>query len=424
MFLTASSVTTWSYEKAPCNVLVDESSGISVAKSTLEDPSIVRPKPSISSAAAQSSGTTLAVNTQSSPTNGAVAGVNTAGGRLKRTHRNKRDAVHDINGVVDAPLMLLGLHENSNSLVGDGETTQYLMESTEHVNGPNDETETTEDSTKLLTVTNPPRLNEVDESTASSHLYESSPIAEYALPFDDMLPQNDGPVIGSDPVGIDFVSLENLNLIEPSVHTMDKDEPLPVPLVPYVVETHPADHVRYEMHDADSSPDKTGNSTESETKVGNGMQRILVNVSIATDSGQGTQHHAVYMLHVSVPAGPQFNFDNSEMVENKTAPTGNVEQKQVPLDSLVDDSSCLPPEPPPVPPSCPCDCQSLKIEVENVTDDQETTESSVSSTYKSTTMSEFANKTTASASVDPSLACLYSQDVPTILILEGELKFK
>lgn len=34
------------------------------------------------------------------------------------------------------------------------------------------------------------------------------------------------------------------------------------------------------------------------------MQRILVNVSIGTDSGDGTQNHGIYMLHVSVPAGP------------------------------------------------------------------------------------------------------------------------
>lgn len=33
------------------------------------------------------------------------------------------------------------------------------------------------------------------------------------------------------------------------------------------------------------------------------MQRILVNVSIGTDSGEGTRTHGVYMLHVSVPAG-------------------------------------------------------------------------------------------------------------------------
>lgn len=34
------------------------------------------------------------------------------------------------------------------------------------------------------------------------------------------------------------------------------------------------------------------------------VPRILVNVSIATDLGDGTQHHGVYMLHVSVPASP------------------------------------------------------------------------------------------------------------------------
>lgn len=45
------------------------------------------------------------------------------------------------------------------------------------------------------------------------------------------------------------------------------------------------------------------------------MQRILVNVSIATDSGDGTQNHGIYMLHVSVPAGPNLQpayFDASD----------------------------------------------------------------------------------------------------------------
>lgn len=55
---------------------------------------------------------------------------------------------------------------------------------------------------------------------------------------------------------------------------------------------------RYEMFDA-----KQNDSIKALDIVQN-MQRILVNVSIGTDSGDGTTNHGIYMLHVSVPAGP------------------------------------------------------------------------------------------------------------------------
>lgn len=67
------------------------------------------------------------------------------------------------------------------------------------------------------------------------------------------------------------------------------------------------DHDKSNNHNANdkSTPDNAQSDSNSRT------QRILVNVSIATDSGSGTQNHAIYMLHVSLPAGPDLRtFDN------------------------------------------------------------------------------------------------------------------
>lgn len=58
---------------------------------------------------------------------------------------------------------------------------------------------------------------------------------------------------------------------------------------------------RYEMLDM------VHNDSIKARDVSQNMQRILVNVSIGTDSGDGTQNHGIYMLHVSVPAGPNLS---------------------------------------------------------------------------------------------------------------------
>jgi hypothetical protein len=57
------------------------------------------------------------------------------------------------------------------------------------------------------------------------------------------------------------------------------------------------------VHDGNSeeSAESRFNQTSEEEQP-----RILVNISIATDSGQGSQTHAVYMLHVMVPASKDF----------------------------------------------------------------------------------------------------------------------
>lgn len=63
---------------------------------------------------------------------------------------------------------------------------------------------------------------------------------------------------------------------------------------------------RYEIGEAHNHSIKTNDLRNT--------QRILVNVSIATDSGDGTRNHGIYMLHVSVPAPdlmPQYYASNS-----------------------------------------------------------------------------------------------------------------
>lgn len=412
-------------------MLVDESSGISVAKSTLEDPTLVRPKPSISTAAAQSSGTTSPANTQSS-LNGAVAG--TSGGRFTHTHRKKRDADN-------APLVLLGLHATTES-DGDGQTT--------HISKPEDEltfkavsdkwlhvledgsgfSESTTNSLPgmILSVTNPIEQDVFEGISTISPLAEESPIEVVDSSFDDSLPQNDGPA-DTEPVDIDFVSLENLSRIEPSVHNMDEDNSSAVPvIVPYVVESHPADHIKYEMHGEEHLHDKynadTQNVSESEASIP--MQRILVNVSIATDSGSGTQHHAVYMLHVSVPAGVGLNPPvEQHVLENATMgqPPLDMNSQDEHSDTLADGAGCHPPEPPPVPP-CPCECVASRKheETNNIEEVTATTVAQINElTTQLTPTTELKEiPGDPSPTFDQSMACLNSQEIPTILILEGE----
>jgi hypothetical protein len=65
--------------------------------------------------------------------------------------------------------------------------------------------------------------------------------------------------------------------------------------------SNPPDGPRLFMHEG-AGDGVTFNQTVDEEE----QPRILVNVSIATDSGQGTKTHAVYSLHVMVPSGKDF----------------------------------------------------------------------------------------------------------------------
>lgn len=201
----------------------------------------------------------------------------------------------------------------------------------------------------------------------------------------------------------------------------------------YVESSYP-ERTYYQMHDANSNPINTHDLTS---------QRILVNVSIATDTGAGTQNHGVYMLHVSVPAGPDFlpPFINTPVVHVKDS------QSVATHENIFKDDvgESRPPDLPPQPP-CPCQCidgypSTSTASADNrtfSTDNDgvvQTTENQTQTSPKAILIDETseATETTearkppandASPVPDVSRSCLESQDIPTILILEGERKYR
>lgn len=206
------------------------------------------------------------------------------------------------------------------------------------------------------------------------------------------------------------------------------------------VETSYPEPTYYQMHDSNND---SINLHDQQT------QRILVNVSIATDSGAGTQNHGVYMLQVSVPAGPDFlpPHINAPIVHAKDMPHITHERLNY---QAEDDVRERPPKIPPQPP-CPCQCaeeffttskpsSSFPNLSEAATDTTPTATSiatngssihDANDVYLSTVIPDIATHTvnttttnnlirTTSATTPESRPCLENQDIPTILILEGE----
>lgn len=308
----------------------------------------------------------------------------------------------------------------------------------------------------------------------------------------DEMPQMDAPASDADNDGIDVAivpleasgagpSGEQQPLDLPNIRMLNAAEATAAQAVPYVIhnESHGGanqpQHVRYATHstaidadaaaDANNSAERSANNT-AETLVGtsdtNNMQRILVNVSIATDSGSGTQHHAVYMLHVSVPAGPHFPAQAPQqyrMYGNDSSAKENVRAHSSPSsqhqqhhqhqtsshvndpanDNDNDDGSlaamCRPPELPPQPP-CPCDCTTA-VSVDDLAGidgfDVGTAETAATSPamevgLETTTEDVRLDDDTSTigplkdVDVDDDLAmkCMRTQEVPMILILEGQ----
>lgn len=107
--------------------------------------------------------------------------------------------------------------------------------------------------------------------------------------------QNDDPrlIAYNDPENVEFISLDDKS---PSKSQESSNGPTNVPVMVSAVPLVQPGVPHYVVHDAKTSTQgiETG-------------PRILVNVSIATDHGSGTQTHAVYMLHVMVPAAIDLN---------------------------------------------------------------------------------------------------------------------
>lgn len=126
--------------------------------------------------------------------------------------------------------------------------------------------------------------------------------------------QNDDPrlIAYNDPENVEFISLDDKSPSQKWSNTHKEDVPVTISAVPLTQSGVP----HYVVKDA-----KT-NDKGIETGP-----RILVNVSIATDHGSGTQTHAVYMLHVMVPAGVDLN-PKTTKEEDEFAPE-NLIQKPI-----------------------------------------------------------------------------------------------
>lgn len=370
-------------------MIVGENSEISSAKSVISETNrstSSRPKPSIAS------------TTSSSQTNSNTA---TGGKNLFRKKRFRRNidrtfisssSNYDFFSTTETPL-----HDNFISLNSQSSTDDdfnYLSSSTN--NG----------------VTN----SEFEQLTTNES-------------FDD-LAQNDDPSL----LDIDFNDVESLDIDNEKLKTLYNKDEIDENIIfhPLIEKKEKIDKTKWKNEEneigkyglTENSPiykvhDANNNLTAKHAfnnKIS--TQRILVNISIATDGGSGTTNHAVYVLNVAVPADSNLSptlydpNDNNDDNSNESS-----EQSFVP-----------PPEPPPAPP-CPCKCNSNVLE--NLESEETSTTLSEGSgdddDFMSTTSSnddEIISTTVVDDSiVNETFSCPDFLTTP-ILILEGERVFK
>lgn len=158
------------------------------------------------------------------------------------------------------------------------------------------------------------------------------------------------------------------------------------------------------------------NRLTNDSSIENQTQRILVNISIATDSGAGSQNHGVYMLHVAVPVGPEFmsniDFQNASHVHHPH--TVNVTPSFHKNDDFGGaDSSSSP---------CPCDCNAALRNQWNATERESMANESTAQNDRTSTAppSSPPSPPPPPPSMEENRFCLNEQDIPPILILEGE----
>lgn len=136
------------------------------------------------------------------------------------------------------------------------------------------------------------------------------------------------------------------------------------------------DHNKHNANDSSNDSNAQNDNKAQHQQVSSMPQRILVNVSIATDSGSGTQNHAIYMLHVSLPAGPDLRtFDNyNQSLNPLPIPIHVPSHPDIPTSSPIPVTTPTMPLSPECPP-CPCGAAS-KLNgaiIENVEDNEEGT---------------------------------------------------
>lgn len=376
-------------------MIVGENSEISAAKSVISETNrstSSRPKPSIAS-------TTSSSQTNS---NTATGGKNLF--QMKRFRRNidrtfisSSSSNYYFSSTTETPLHdLISINSQSSTIDDD---FNYLSSSTN--NG----------------VTN----SEFEQLTTEES-------------FDDLI-QNDEPSL----VDIDFNDVESLDIDNEKLKTLYNKEEINENIIfhPLIEKKEKIDKTKWKNEEneigkyglTENSPiykvhDANNNLTAKHVfnnKIS--TQRILVNISIATDGGSGTTNHAVYVLNVAVPADSNLSptlydpNDNNDDNSNESS-----EQSFVP-----------PPEPPPAPP-CPCKCNSnilenlensenLENEVEETTLDEGSGDDFMPTT-SSTNDDEIISTTIVDDSiVNETFSCPDFLTTP-ILILEGERVFK
>lgn len=389
MFVLASNVLSWSYQTSnPCTVIVGENSEISAAKSVISETNrstSSRPKPSIAS------------TTSSTQTNSATSG----GKNLLKNKRFRRNIDRNFYSSSSSNYYFsstteMPLHDNfinfntQSSTIDDGDDYIDLSSST------NNGVTNNNDFLQLTT----------DES------------------FDDLL-QNDDPSL----LDINFNDVQSLDIDNEKLKTLYNKDEIDENIIfhPLIEKKEKIDKTKWKNEEneigkyglIENSPifkvhDANNNLTAKHDGFSNKIttQRILVNISIATDGGSGTTNHAVYVLNVAVPADsngspklydPNNNDDSNESLEQSFVP---------------------PPEPPPAPP-CPCNCNSNILEnLENSFDETTTSEGSGDDdsliTTTSTNDDEFNSTTIVDESIlNETFSCPDFLTTP-ILILEGE----
>lgn len=183
-------------------------------------------------------------------------------------------------------------------------------------------------------------------------------------------------------------------------------------------ENEQSNHIFVETAPSNQPPDfrmlDDTNRPPNDSSIEKQTQRILVNVSIATDSGAGSQNHGVYMLHVSVPVGPEFmsniDFQNASHVHHPH--TVNVTPSFKKNDDFfAADSSSSP---------CPCDCNAALRNQWNATERESMANESTAQNDGTSTAPPSPPLAPPPPPIEENRFCLNEQDIPPILILEGE----
>lgn len=192
--------------------------------------------------------------------------------------------------------------------------------------------------------------------------------------------------------------------------------------------------------------DNSVNATEDGSPQDARTQRILVNVSIATDSGAGTTHHGVYTIQVSVPI-EQSVLLQSGPIDATVAPAEMVQiPKHINQPDECDGEQLEKERPPQIPPRPPIpsfdndehgphsNALDESIERTSTVSANEVNTMDVNDvgspgegtmrTIEVETSTANGNSTDTSSPMINSAAlnCLNSFDIPPVLILEGETK--